>query len=97
MGNPYDKMLAALLEVDTYLDERADADQESSQLSPVPNEEMRLLIIVRDALGKAIDRDAIRRDIQELEGMHAARDLNDAGMTELVKLIALEKATRRPI
>jgi hypothetical protein len=43
----------ALIEVETYFAERADAEYFTDSASPVGNEEMRLLVIVRAALAKA--------------------------------------------
>ncbi len=42
-----DGMYAALLEVEEYLDDRADVDD------GIPNHAMRLLVVVKEAIGKA--------------------------------------------
>lgn len=44
-------LIAALQECEDYFDQRADAD--CDQDGYIPNEEMKLLTLVRDALGKA--------------------------------------------
>jgi hypothetical protein len=45
-----DALLAALTECEEFFDERADADQPAGCDSPIPNDEMRMLVKVRAAL-----------------------------------------------
>lgn len=42
-----------LKECEAYFDERADADQPAGCDSPIPNDEMRMLVTVRAALASA--------------------------------------------
>ncbi len=42
-----------LLELEEYFDQRADAEYFTDSPAPVPNEEMRMLTMIRDALEKA--------------------------------------------
>lgn len=58
--NAYDKhralietLTAALTECEDYFDNRADAEYFTDSAAPVPNEEMTLLTLVRDALAAA--------------------------------------------
>ena len=44
---------AALGEVEEYFDQLADAEYLPGKAAPVGNEEMRLLVVIRDALAKA--------------------------------------------
>lgn len=48
----YQRQRRALEECEAYFDERADAEYFADSPSPVGNEEMRLLVMVREALGK---------------------------------------------
>ena len=48
-----DRMEAALEECEEYFDQRADAEYFTDSPSPVGNEEMTMLVLVRQALGKA--------------------------------------------
>lgn len=50
--NSHADLIAALQECEEYFDQRADAD--CDQDGYIPNEEMKLLTLVRDALGKAV-------------------------------------------
>lgn len=45
-----EKLIAALKECETYFDDRADAEYFPDDPSPRPNEEMKLLALVREAL-----------------------------------------------
>lgn len=47
------EMFEALKECEEYFDQRADADQPHGCDSPIPNEEMKLLMAIRAALSKA--------------------------------------------
>ncbi len=51
------EMFEALTECEEYFDNRADADCEGDPLEFVPNKEMRLLSVVRDALSKALGKE----------------------------------------
>ncbi|WP_164822747.1 hypothetical protein [Sinorhizobium meliloti] len=48
-----EKIIEALEACDEYFDQRADAEYFTDRAAPVPNEEMKLLTLVRDALRKA--------------------------------------------
>lgn len=47
------EMLAALREVEEFLDDQAEAEYFTDRASPVPNQAMRLLVEVREAIAKA--------------------------------------------
>ncbi|MDX0009187.1 hypothetical protein GOB40_21145 [Sinorhizobium meliloti] len=49
-------VIEALQECEAYFDQRADAEYFTDSAAPVPNEEMKLLTLVREALRKAGSR-----------------------------------------
>lgn len=51
--NAHDALLEALDACEDYFDSRADAEYFTDSAAPVPNEEMKLLTLVREALSKA--------------------------------------------